>query len=113
MGDPGRASRPPRRSGRVVEERDAEAVELAVGALGHDLVENAHLRVVAQPAGQYLAQLVTILRLRRGEHLGPHHGLPPLQQRGARTSTPTNSPALQLKRSSQTMQTKNVSRFTN
>ena len=39
----------------LVENRDGQAVKLAVGALGHDLVENPSSRIVTDPPRQNLA----------------------------------------------------------
>src|SRR5215471_4724469 len=57
---------------QLVENRNREAVELAVRALGHDLVDDLRARVVADPPRENLSQLLSVFGLRRGEDLGPH-----------------------------------------
>src|SRR3954470_3989805 len=66
---------------KVVKDGDAQAVKLTVGALGHHLVEDARPRVVVDPPGQHLAELVAVLGLGRREYLCPHHGSLSLAQR--------------------------------
>src|SRR5262245_19736823 len=51
---------PGRASGGFVEERDAQAVELAIRALSDHLVDDLRLRIVSDPAGEHLTQLVAI-----------------------------------------------------
>src|SRR5205807_6156527 len=60
----------------AVEERDRQAVELLVGALGDDLVDDLQLLVVAQPAGDVVAHRFAVARQRGGEdlHAGELHG---------------------------------------
>src|ERR1019366_9134807 len=41
----------------LVEDRDAETMELSIRALRHYLVDNTSLRVVVNPAGQNLSEL--------------------------------------------------------
>src|SRR5262245_27762469 len=57
----------------LVEDRDRQAVELVVGALRDDLVEDPSPRIFAKPLGQHFAQLLPILGLRSGEDLSPRN----------------------------------------
>src|SRR5262249_34861453 len=61
--------------GKLVENRDRQAVKLAVGALRDDLVDDLRARVVPNPAGDHLAELFAVLGLRRGEDLSFHDHL--------------------------------------
>src|SRR4029077_9283536 len=58
---------------QLVENRYRQAVEFAVRTLGHHLVDNLRAWVIAYPAGENLAQLLTVFGLRRGEDLGPQY----------------------------------------
>src|SRR5205814_5414079 len=53
----------------AVEERDRQAVELLVGALGDDLVDDLQLLVLVQPAGDVVAHRLAVARERGGEDL--------------------------------------------
>jgi hypothetical protein len=59
----------------LVEDGDRQAVKLAVGALGHDFVEDSSAWIVTDPPCQNLTQLLAIFGLRGGEDLGPHNHL--------------------------------------
>src|SRR5436190_14863952 len=53
----------------AVEKRDRQAVELLVGALGDDLVDDLQLWIVVQPAGDVVAHGFAVARQRGGEDL--------------------------------------------
>lgn len=52
-----------------VHKRDRQAVELGVGRLGHDFVNDLVLGVGSDPVGDHLAEELAVPRLCRGEHL--------------------------------------------
>src|SRR6185312_11916432 len=58
---------------RLVEERDGQAVELRIGALGDDLVDDVVVGVRPDPVRDDLAQELALLRLRRREDLHARH----------------------------------------
>src|ERR1051325_10180239 len=57
----------------LVEQGDREAMELRVGALGHDLVDDLVVRMAANPIGNQLAEELALLGPRCGEHLHAGH----------------------------------------
>src|SRR5690606_12712454 len=55
----------------AIEERDGQAVELGVGRLGHDLVDDLHVGVATDPLRDRLPQRLPLLGLGGREHLDP------------------------------------------
>src|SRR5438874_11904967 len=55
--------------GVLVEDGDGEAMELTIGRLRHDLVDDARMGVGPDPVGDVLAQLLALTGLRSGKHL--------------------------------------------